>query len=701
VQRHGNSIAKTAITLAILIWCVLPLSYRLFQPFLTSADSDASAFAQSARNYLRYGLLSTRVGMTMNTGEHPAEFIYNDHHPPGVSLATALVYVALGVSDWGSRIYPCICTLGSALALFLLWRPHRGDGPAILVVAVLATLPGYGHFGAKLGEEAPTLFWSLLTILLFQRWKLQVQTPNRPSLVPCLAVYALGCASGWAGFYVGPFLMIDAFITLRVDQARRRIAVASLGLTALVCLILAVGHLVSLSGSPHGILKAAKVRSMVTEPWATGFGYLWGASQPVQSFLSREAGYFLRLFGIQSVILGAAGAVAAVMALFRKRGNLNVVLTVLVVAGIGLAHPLTFRWAAYFYDWLSFHMIAIVSIAVAEGILLLASIARRALRAVSASPTLGRSASIVVVSGALGYLAFVGAQGVHSLSTENRRYSWPLLGSLTAEMAPGESSLMSNVPMKSFPMAFYLDRAFIQVNSLSQLLKQSTDSASTLYLREMNSPIPPDLAEFLSGRRSVDLSTLRLYSLADPGGGAMDPDEKPAFPGPEAWRGTLAADFGGVVRLTSYRVDGPVSEFTPISNTALFLGLRPGTLSRDRIVRVTTFWSTEENVLPDWKIFLTLPRRTTAGPKVSLPLIALDEPKRPMLSQMSGQKQFQIHAAFMFEGDSPPGDYDLCVALFDGTRAIKPVQPGKPRSGIGYVPIGPLPIPGRDSSAGS
>jgi len=73
----------------------------------------------------------------------------------------------------------------------------------------------------------------------------------------------------------------------------------------------------------------------------------------------------------------------------------------------------------------------------------------------------------------------------------------------------------------------------------------------------------------------------------------------------------------------------------------------------------------------------------------------------PMLSRRSGRKQFQIHGAFLVEGDSPPGDYDLCVALFDGTRAITPVLPGSQSSGMLYVPIGPLPLPGRDSSAGS
>jgi 4-amino-4-deoxy-L-arabinose transferase-like glycosyltransferase len=694
MQRGGHSITKAAMTLAIVIWCLIPLSYRLFQPFLTRADNDAAAFAQSARNYLRYGLLSTRFGMTLNTGDDPATYFYNDHHPPGISLATALVYKVLGVSDWGSRIYPGICTLGSALVLFLLWRRHRGAGPALLVVAVLATLPGYGHFGAKLGEEAPTFFWGLLTILLYQRWKFGVQARNRPSLGPCLAAYALGCASGWAAFYVGPLLMIDASITLGIDRARRRTAVVSLGLTALVCLVLAVGHIVWLTGSPQNILEAAKWK-MFTKPGTNPSG------AALQSWLSKEAGFFLRLFGMQSVILGAAGAVAAAMALLRKRGNRDVVVAVLVLVGVGLAHPLAFRRAAFVHDWLLFHLLAIVSIAVAEGILLLASVARGAVRAVSSSPWPARGASAVVVAGTLGQLAFAGAQGLHSLSDDNRCYSWTLLGNMIAEMAPGESSVMSNLLTYSYPTAFYVDRTIIQVSSVSQLLRQSSHSESTIYLREMNSPIPPDLDEFLSGRRSVDLATMRIYNLADPGSGTKDPDEQVAFRGPEAWRGTLAAEFGGVVRLTSYRVDGPLSELAPVSKAGLFLGLRAGTLSRDRIVRVATFWSTEANELPDWRVYLTMKSRSGADPEVSLPIIALDEAKRPMLSSRSGQKQFQIHGAFMVEADSPPGEYDLYVAVYDGTQAVTPVLPGPPRSRIGYVPIGPLPIPGRDISAGS
>ncbi len=77
-----------------------------------------------------------------------------------------------------------------------------------------------------------------------------------------------------------------------------------------------------------------------------------------------------------------------------------------------------------------------------------------------------------------------------------------------------------------------------------------------------------------SGRHKLhdpasQLATLRIYNLAEPGSVAMDPGEKEVFRSPEAWRGTLSADFGGVLRLTSYRIDGPVSEFAPVSKIGL------------------------------------------------------------------------------------------------------------------------------------
>ena len=341
--REPGAAMKAVIGLALAAWCLIPLSYRFFQPFLSTADKDASMYALAAKNFVRYGFIPTRLGMTLNTGDNPPRFSYYDHHPPGVPLAAAVVYAVAGVSDWGARIYPGLCTLGSAGVLFLIWRRHRGAGPALLAVAVVATLPAFGHFGLKLGEEAPTFFWGLLAVLLYGNWKHHEEAIGWRGLVPCLAVYALGCGSGWAAFYVGPLLMIDALVTLNGHRARQRLALAGLAVTGAGCFALVLGHIAWNAGSLDAILAAA--RSRFVPPAGAA------ASGPgIGEWLAREGGYFVRLFGTQSAILGTAGVLSGVVAIVRGRWRTDVALTVIVLAGFGVSHVVAFRWAAFYHD---------------------------------------------------------------------------------------------------------------------------------------------------------------------------------------------------------------------------------------------------------------------------------------------------------------------------------------------------------------
>src|SRR5262249_13271561 len=166
--------------------------------FVTPADNNTAEYSQPARNLLRYGPIATRLGLVTDLGaSRPARFAFYTHHPPLMSIAAAGSFLVFGVSEGAARIYPALCSIGSAIVVCLLWSRHRGVRHGALAALVLVTLPGFGHFGRMLGSEAPSLFFSLLTLLIHRARGVGTARSGRRAEVALLAAYAASCLSGW------------------------------------------------------------------------------------------------------------------------------------------------------------------------------------------------------------------------------------------------------------------------------------------------------------------------------------------------------------------------------------------------------------------------------------------------------------------------------------------------------------------------
>src|SRR5262249_23688911 len=150
------------LCLLVVLAASVPLAFRFFHPFVTLADNGTARYGQAARNFVRHGVVATRGGLAVDMGGDGPPFTYFAHHPPPATPGGPVACVALGVGDAPARAFPAACSLASAVLVFLLWRRCRGDLPAALAGVLLATLPGFGHFGKMLGGEAPTLAFALL-----------------------------------------------------------------------------------------------------------------------------------------------------------------------------------------------------------------------------------------------------------------------------------------------------------------------------------------------------------------------------------------------------------------------------------------------------------------------------------------------------------------------------------------------------------
>jgi 4-amino-4-deoxy-L-arabinose transferase-like glycosyltransferase len=624
------------------------------------------------------------MGLVFTPGEGASKrFGYNTHHSPLPALGASAALLVFGVHDWAARIFPATCSIASTLILFFLWRRYRGDLIAALAAVVMATLPAFGHFGKMLGEEAPTLMFGLLSILFYRCWAEARSGRTRPHLVGCLAAYAAACLSGWAAFHIGPILMVDAALTLR-GKRRFRVLVG-VGLTGLLVLVLILAHFALLTGSLADIVDAASSRTVRTP---TG---LSSEEDLLSLYLRQERSHFLRLFGWEAAALGSVCLLSGLIALARGRARGGPVATVLILAAFGVAHPIIFPWAAYIHDWVLFHLLPVMAIAAAEGILLLASILSSGMRILRVPNRVVTVVAVLVVTLLLGHRAALGVRGLRILATEESMYAWPFLGKEMARGTSGGSRLMANFRVTSAPLRFYADRPIRVVLGFEELEALLPRGLHTRYVQDRNIPIEPALEARLREHPSRDVLSYRIYDLERSRPESSAATAGPGLPeGASVWGSPLEVEFPGTLRLTSYEVITPPAPPDPVSWTRRFLGSYGGSLSSARVVLVQSTWDSLTDDLPDWSLFVAVARPKADGSWTGLPLLTVPEHKRPRIARWSGHSRFRIETAFLFPVGFPAAEYQVRFLLYDGGRPITPTIPGPPVQGLKAVVAGTI-----------
>lgn len=668
----GARVSSRTILLvaAIVLVCAVPLGYRFFHPLVTVVDNNTASFIQPARNYVRHGLTATKLGLVVNAGED-GPFVYYAHHPPLSVLAAGAVFAVVGVEDWAARITPALFSIGSAVILFLLWRRVRGDLAGALAAMAMASLPGFGFMGKMLGEEAPTLMFGLLTILLYLRWR-DALPGEAPRFLPAsLASYALGCLSGWAAFHIGPILMIDAMLTLRSRRMEARRALLGIGLSGALCFALILGHFALLTGSLADIASAARGR-LFSDTFQAGVvpgAFPWIAKMGEQ---------FLRVFGLEAAIFALIGILSGAVALARRRVKVDVLETALLLAAFGAANPLVFRWQAYFHDWLQFHLLPIVAVAAAEGILFLATAGSAAFRALRAPRPVALAAAAAVLVGAAAERARVDARDLRALEADKPWYFGPLLGREVARGVPPESRFMANFPQTALPFRFYADRASRVVRGNDEFEALLREGKYALFFRDMNLDMDLDLALELERYPHKEIASFRLYDLQMQGRGEPDTASEPESA--SRWFEPLDADFDGVIRLIRCQAELPGGSLRPRSSWSSYLGFPGDGISPSRLVGVTSYWEKLKPETPDWTFLIVVTQRNRDGSWTTLPSVTPPD-STPRLSWWREAGRIEIRSGFLFTDDDPAGEYEVRLALYDGGSPVGPRFPGETSAG--------------------
>lgn len=135
--------SKILLAGAIFILSFFWIGQNLDKPFWGEHDWNGVRYGNIARNYLRYGLLQTRLGQVENSGPVlPGEFEYYTRYPPLLPFLIAISYKIFGISEWSTRLFSL----------------RAGVLAALLVLAT----PMVGYFGKNPSHEPLTLFFILL-----------------------------------------------------------------------------------------------------------------------------------------------------------------------------------------------------------------------------------------------------------------------------------------------------------------------------------------------------------------------------------------------------------------------------------------------------------------------------------------------------------------------------------------------------------
>lgn len=296
------------------------------KPFIGHHDWNGVFYSNIARNYLRLGLLETKLGQVTDFGAIAQSQNFYTHYPPLLPLIMAGWFKIFGVGDWQARLVPLFFTLGSLLVLIKLFNYLKLSRAAQVAGLAVGLTPMWRYFSLMPSQEALMVFFSLLSVLFF------IQGKRR-----CFyAAVVLNGLSGWAGYFLYPWLLL---------LKKRQSWLIKAGIILTVIFFFHLLHIYFLTGSVFGggLVEALKLRLNLTG--TEGFSWF--------NYLILEK---QRLAAFYTLTLLAAAAIGTIW----KRQRL-----VLALLGWGISYPLIFSNVVFVHDYFNIFFIPYLAVAAA------------------------------------------------------------------------------------------------------------------------------------------------------------------------------------------------------------------------------------------------------------------------------------------------------------------------------------------------
>lgn len=343
---------KVVISIILFSLAIILIGQNLNKPFWGEHDWNGVRYGNIARNYLRYGLVVTKLGQVENSGQVPSsKFEYYTHYPPLLPILISVSYKIFGISEWSTRLVPLVATSSSLVLIFLIgstvWDMKRGILASLLVLVTPMSL----YFGKNPVHEPVVLFFILLSFWGYLNFKLRKTKIYKYIFVSGLILAEM---TAWAGYFLISAITIVSF--LRKDK----VSLKQLIPYWLLSLILFFGHFIHIAFLTGSISGGNLFESLLQRS-----GMLKGVQPEGFNFI----GYILRLkLWFSTLFTIALGLLAIIWIIIKKFGINNEDWPFFVLGVLGFIYITLFTNSVFIHNYLIFYFLPFLGLAAADGL---------------------------------------------------------------------------------------------------------------------------------------------------------------------------------------------------------------------------------------------------------------------------------------------------------------------------------------------
>ena len=215
------------VSLVAIAFLATSLLRTINVPWVEEDNAFGAAYAQAARNNLRAGLSVTAgVPATFYNGPLPIPAdAYYVHHPVLFPLFVTAAVATFGEKEWAVKLPSILCSILSAIFLWVLVKAAMSRRVAAFVVAIFVTLPMELHYGDLVDYEPCLVMWMLAALVCLRKWELR-RTARWAILTAVCCAGALW--TDWPGYLFTGAIAI--WLLLKRETQSRRLAVMLLAL---------------------------------------------------------------------------------------------------------------------------------------------------------------------------------------------------------------------------------------------------------------------------------------------------------------------------------------------------------------------------------------------------------------------------------------------------------------------------------------
>jgi len=331
--------------LSVLILGLFLLTNNIHKPFIGHHDWNGVQYSTIGRNYLRYGLVATKLAQLENGGiVDRSEFAVNTHYPPTFPLLLSGSFKIFGISEWSARLVSLLFSLCTVIGVYKLSEGLIGRNTGWIAALLLIVTPMFRYF-AKMPVHEPIIttfiVWAVYGYAKFR-------DTNQKKYWQLTAFFIIGAQTiGWPGYYLLPWLFLYDWITNKKPDIKK---FTPLFLGAALIFSLFLFHNQITTGSPFGggLGEILKFRlNILNREQHQFYGFT------PRQFLKQEALWTTVFFTRVQVLLTSMYLVLWVLKKEAKQNHSGLVLLLLLY---GFTHMSIFRNAAYIHDYLIFYL---------------------------------------------------------------------------------------------------------------------------------------------------------------------------------------------------------------------------------------------------------------------------------------------------------------------------------------------------------